>query len=147
MRPVLCFGSEDGFGVPRWSQGWQGMTMRRCHSFPALEVRLHLTEIDLCCAPWRFFITNFIQSFPQYILYTYYFLKRMMMQTLAITKIQVDVIMENLLSTKGILKLIMLLKRNRRKIDAIAYNLFFVHLIFVTQYIENTKTNVSTEIK
>ena len=69
------------------------------------------------------------------------------MQTLAITKIQVDVIMENLLSTKGILKLIILLKRNRRKIDAIAYNLFFVHLIFVTQYIENIKTNVSTEIK
>ncbi len=55
----------------------------------------------------------------------------MMMQTLVITKIQVDVIMENLLSTKGTLKLIMLLKRNRRKIDAIAYTLFFVHLIFV----------------
>jgi len=71
----------------------------------------------------------------------------MMMQTLAITKIQVDVIMENSLSTKGILKLIMLLKRNRRKIDAIAYTLFFAHLIFVTQYIENIKTNVSTEIK
>jgi len=71
----------------------------------------------------------------------------MMMQKLAITKIQVDFIMENSLSTKGILKLIMLLKRNRRKIDAIAYTLFFAHLIFVTQYIENIKTNVSTEIK
>ncbi len=69
------------------------------------------------------------------------------MQKLAITKIQVDFIMENSLSTKGILKLIMLLKRNRRKIDAIAYTLFFAHLIFVTQYIENIKTNVSTEIK
>jgi len=54
------------------------------------------------------------------------------MQTLVITKIQVDVIMESLLSTKGILKLIMLLKRNRKKIDAIAYTLLFVHLIFVT---------------
>jgi len=71
----------------------------------------------------------------------------MMMQKLATTKIQVDFIMENSLSTKGILKLIMLLKRNRRKIDAIAYTLFFAHLIFVTQYIENIKTNVSTEIK
>ncbi len=69
------------------------------------------------------------------------------MQKLATTKIQVDFIMENSLSTKGILKLIMLLKRNRRKIDAIAYTLFFAHLIFVTQYIENIKTNVSTEIK
>lgn len=70
-----------------------------------------------------------------------------MMQTLAITKIQVDIIMENLLSTKGILKLIMLLKKNRRKTYAIAYTLFFVHLIFFTQYIENIKTSVSTEIK